>query len=441
MSRTLPRLTPTACSWKGRSHGSPDSCLPTTSPSTSPPISPVARSAVRVFAGRVVCRTGTPALWAQGPQLVQSPAADGFVTRIFKDAAGEHKYVVFVPQAYNAGKKWPVILYLTVLASGERTACCRRRSVWARTCGSGRPRFLFSWCFRKAEDTQGRILTEWSPTSPDGKRALAILDFGRARVCDRRQSSRADRLVDGRLRHLEHRSGGPQALVGPGSRSRRRRPGLGLEPEGCSDLGLPGGDRHGCSAQCCAAIDRRDPEGRRTSELQRDPGRRPRRLESGLQGQSSLRVDAFSLDRQTGGGGGHQFAQRGDGATPSTPTGHCAGGGGTVRSGRHHSSRDLRAAGERRDSRFGPFGSAADSAQCTGRPDQRHLLVDFHSGYTFSVQFTGITYSAQLDRVWAKAYAKDRLNIQLGLRNVTLVIGQTYVRDRAARPWRGRFRL
>ena len=38
-----------------------------------------------------------------------------------------------------------------------------------------------------------------------------------------------------------------------------------------------------------------------------------------------------------------------------------------------------------------------------------------------------ISYSAQLERVWAKAYAKDRLNIQLGLRNVTLVIGNTYV--------------
>ena len=49
------------------------------------------------------------------------------------------------------------------------------------------------------------------------------------------------------------------------------------------------------------------------------------------------------------------------------------------------------------------------------------------SGYTFSVQFAGVQYAAQLERVWAKAYAKNLLNIQLGLRNVSMVIGNTYV--------------
>ena len=49
------------------------------------------------------------------------------------------------------------------------------------------------------------------------------------------------------------------------------------------------------------------------------------------------------------------------------------------------------------------------------------------SGYTFSVQFSNISYSGQVDRIWAKAYAKDLLNIQLALRNVSLTIGTTYV--------------
>ena len=72
-------------------------------------------------------------------------------------------------------KKWPVILYLH--GAGERG----RDGVLQTTVGLGpyvRERaatFPFFVVFPQAEDTQGRILTEWSPTSPDGKRALAIL--------------------------------------------------------------------------------------------------------------------------------------------------------------------------------------------------------------------------------------------------------------------------
>ena len=43
------------------------------------------------------------------------PAAEvtgGFHDRVFRDDAGEHKYVLFVPKAYTPEKKWPVILFL-----------------------------------------------------------------------------------------------------------------------------------------------------------------------------------------------------------------------------------------------------------------------------------------------------------------------------------------
>jgi len=36
----------------------------------------------------------------------------GFLRRIYRDDAGEHKYTVFVPAAYRADQKWPVLLYL-----------------------------------------------------------------------------------------------------------------------------------------------------------------------------------------------------------------------------------------------------------------------------------------------------------------------------------------
>ncbi len=48
------------------------------------------------------------------------------------------------------------------------------------------------------------------------------------------------------------------------------------------------------------------------------------------------------------------------------------------------------------------------------------------SGYTFSVQFSRISYAGQLDRAYIKAYAPEHLNVQLALR-ATLTIGATYV--------------
>ncbi|HUQ72019.1 MAG TPA: hypothetical protein VM165_20980, partial [Planctomycetaceae bacterium] len=48
-------------------------------------------------------------------------------------------------------------------------------------------------------------------------------------------------------------------------------------------------------------------------------------------------------------------------------------------------------------------------------------------GRSFSVRFSGISYSGQLERVIIKATGNDRVLMQLGLRNITLSIGGTYV--------------
>src|SRR5579885_1892672 len=42
----------------------------------------------------------------------QTQPTTGFLRRIYRDAAGEHKYTVFIPAAYRADQKWPVLLYL-----------------------------------------------------------------------------------------------------------------------------------------------------------------------------------------------------------------------------------------------------------------------------------------------------------------------------------------
>ena len=134
------------------------------------------------FLGIVVgtVAAGSSTLFGQtqaGPEASTLASSEGqFVPRVFKDATGEHKYSLFVPAHYAPNKKWPVILYLH--GAGERG----NDGVLQTTVGLGpfvkerAATFPFFVVFPQCEDTQGRILTAWSPTSPDGHRALAILE-------------------------------------------------------------------------------------------------------------------------------------------------------------------------------------------------------------------------------------------------------------------------
>jgi predicted peptidase len=54
---------------------------------------------------------GAPLLMLSIPAAA-SETEIGFVDRVFKDAAGEHKYVLFVPENYTPQKKWPIVLFL-----------------------------------------------------------------------------------------------------------------------------------------------------------------------------------------------------------------------------------------------------------------------------------------------------------------------------------------
>ena len=115
-------------------------------------------------------------LFIWGPRPARVLGEDrGFVDRVFQDAAGEHKYVVFVPENYTAEKKWPAILFLH--GAYERGSDGRRQT----KVGLGpfvevrKKTFPFLVVFPQSEDTKGRLLTGWAADSPDGKRALAIL--------------------------------------------------------------------------------------------------------------------------------------------------------------------------------------------------------------------------------------------------------------------------
>ncbi|MDB5390547.1 MAG: phospholipase/Carboxylesterase, partial [Planctomycetaceae bacterium] len=113
------------------------------------------------------------ALLATRPAVAQE--AKGFVTKVFKDESGDHKYSIFVPQGYAPDRKWPVILFLH--GAGE----CGKDGVLQTTIGLGpyisaaATTFPFIAVFPQCEDTRERIPLRWKPDHPDGKRALKIL--------------------------------------------------------------------------------------------------------------------------------------------------------------------------------------------------------------------------------------------------------------------------
>lgn len=111
----------------------------------------------------------------QRPAATQRPTT-GFLSRVYKDESGDHKYVVFVPRAYTPAKKWPVILFLH--GAGERG----NDGVLPIRVGLGplvqlrEANFPFVVVFPQCEEQHDRILKGWSPDRIDGQRALKILD-------------------------------------------------------------------------------------------------------------------------------------------------------------------------------------------------------------------------------------------------------------------------
>jgi predicted peptidase len=95
----------------------------------------------------------------------------GFLDRIYTDAAGErHRYVVFVPDGYEASHQFPLILFLH--GKGE----CGTDGIRQTQVGLGpairRQIHSFPFIVVFPQSEQGN----WWPETPDARRALAILD-------------------------------------------------------------------------------------------------------------------------------------------------------------------------------------------------------------------------------------------------------------------------
>lgn len=113
---------------------------------------------------------------ASQPSELNQPEGlpEGFRTCTFEDAAGPHRYLVFLPRNYDPAVKWPVLLFLhgagergtdlDLLLTGQLAVALEK---W--------PEMPFIAVFPQCENRTGRALTGWLADSPDGQRAMQIL--------------------------------------------------------------------------------------------------------------------------------------------------------------------------------------------------------------------------------------------------------------------------
>jgi poly(3-hydroxybutyrate) depolymerase len=110
---------------------------------------------------------------AQEP-AAQAPATT-FLRRTFSDAAGEHRYSVYLPPDYTPSEQWPVILYLH--GAGVSGA----EGDWEAAHGLGAVLESGVQCpaivvFPQCDPVDTPLLERWRAEGPDGRRALQILN-------------------------------------------------------------------------------------------------------------------------------------------------------------------------------------------------------------------------------------------------------------------------
>ena len=118
----------------------------------------------------------TPAaIWREQRAPQMAPPGE-FVNRTFKDASGDHKYVVFVPGNYTPNKKWPVVLFLHGASTRGTDGRSQLVSGLAPSIRLRMSDYPFLVVFPQCENTNSRLLGGWTEQPEDAERALKILD-------------------------------------------------------------------------------------------------------------------------------------------------------------------------------------------------------------------------------------------------------------------------
>ena len=368
------------------------------------------------------------AVLAAKPVLAQRPASQaqaaqrpttGFLLRTFKDDAGDHKYTVFVPRNYTPAKKWPVILFLH--GAGERG----NDGVLPTTVGIGpiiqqrEATFPFVVVFPQSEDMRGRLLKGWSVDTPDGARGLKILE-----------QVEKDFSIDSKREILTGWSMGGYGVWEWAAAAPERwlsvvpMSGGGDRAWGEKLKNVPIWAWHGAKDRSVRVERSRD-----MIEAIRAAGGNPRYTEA-ADGDHDVWMQAYDDDSLYA----WMLSPQADPAKlpavttrPKTIPGKQQA---AALEPAFIPALDVPRAGY---ARLGNemLAALADAVPqivphdlLTGRLSDISDATEAQ-GYSFSVYMSGIYYRAQLSRAVIKAYRKDRLNIQLGLTNVQVVISGT----------------
>ena len=340
----------------------------------------------------------------------------GFIEKVYKDDAGEHKYVVFVPRNYSPVKSSPVILFLH--GAGERGTDGRAPlNVGLGALVKAREAtFPAIVVFPQCENTRGRVLHGWMAGTDDADRALKILE-----------QVEQDYRTDPKRRILTGWSMGGFGAWSIAASDPSRWSALapiagGGQAEWAEKLkDLPIWAWHGDDDH--AVLVNRS---REMVEALKTAGAAPRFNEIVGGDHESWRV-AYADDRL--------IAWMLDPANvdpdklPAPKE---------ILVPKQVFVEQFTPALEIPGAMYARLGNQMLEAVAYSAPKQipQNLLsgrvndiVDSTSaeGYTFRVQFSGISYNSQLNQVRVKGTAKDRLNLQIGLSNATMTIGNTWV--------------
>lgn len=340
-------------------------------------------------------------------------ATGKFVDQTFHDDQGDHKYVVFVPANYRADKPSPAILFLH--GAGERGNDNRLQLTigLAPFIQARAKTFPFIAIFPQCEATEGRILDSWAADQPGGRTALAVLDDAR-----------------------KHYQFDPKKVVLTGwSMGGYGAWSLGIaEPDRWSAiLPLAGGGDVGQVAKV-KSIPVWAFGGAKDSLVKIDVGRKMVDALKAAEGTATFTVlenGPHDINADVYGNDAVVSWMLDPAKAPTT----------------------LGTATVKAVAPFNvPFVPAMEISKAAGlrignevldaisysipqaiSPDMlRGQLNDMFdsttaSGRQFSIRFSGISYYGELERVAARGFSKDRILVQLGIRNVTLMIGGTSV--------------
>lgn len=340
----------------------------------------------------------------------------GFVEKVFKDDTGEHKYVVFVPPSYSPNRPSPAILFLHGAGERDNDGRVHLNIGLGALVKAREANFPAIVVFPQCEDSRGRVLQGWLAGSPDGDRALRILE-----------QVEKDYRIDSKRRILTGWSMGGFGAWSIAAADPSRWSALvplagGGQPEWAEKLkDLPIWAWHGVEDHA-VVVDR----SRTMIEALKTTGATPRFTEIEAGDHDSWKVayaddrliawmlDPKNVDPDKLPAPKETLAPKEVFAQPFVPAIEIPG------------------------AMYARLGNQMLEALAYSAPKQipQNLLsgrindiVQFTNveGYGFRVQFSGISYNSQLSQIRVKGAAKDRLNLQIGVSNAAMNIGTTWV--------------